>query len=128
LKAMPGTLGQYCAGSTCAAATKDFAGDVVAVVNKLGRGLGTRILGAVVDADLNPGLAAELPAAFHSARGGDMLPLLHAMLLGTGGAAAQRPGARVQRRPRPAYAHGRRDRVDGAVPAGASRRRARRRA
>jgi pimeloyl-ACP methyl ester carboxylesterase len=84
LKAMPGTLGQYCAGSLCAGATKDFAGDVVAVVNKLGSGLGARILGVVVDADLNPGLAAELPAAFHAARGGDLLPLLHAMLLDTG--------------------------------------------
>jgi len=50
-------------------------------VNKLGSGLGARILEVVVDADLNPGLAAELPAAFHAARGGDMLPLLHAMLL-----------------------------------------------
>jgi pimeloyl-ACP methyl ester carboxylesterase len=84
LRAMPGTLGQYCAGRLCAGATKDFAGDVVAVVNKLGSGLATRILGVVVDADLNPGLAAELPAAFHAARGGDLLPLLHAMLLDTG--------------------------------------------
>jgi pimeloyl-ACP methyl ester carboxylesterase len=84
LKAMPATLSQYCAGGLCAGATKDFAGDVVAVVNKLGSGLATRILGVVVDADLNPGLAAELPAAFHAARGGDMLPLLHAMLLDTG--------------------------------------------
>jgi pimeloyl-ACP methyl ester carboxylesterase len=84
LKAMPGTLGQYCAGSLCAGATKDFAGDVVAVVNKLGSVLGTKILGVVVDADLNPGLAAELPAAFHAARSGDMLPLLHALRLDTG--------------------------------------------
>ena len=84
LRAMPGTLGQYCAGSLCAGTTKNFAADVVAVVNKLGNGLGARILGTVVDADLNPGLAAELPAAFHSARSGDMLPLLHAMLLDTG--------------------------------------------
>ena len=89
LRAMPATLGQYCAASLCAGATKDFAGDVVAVVNKLGGGLGggglgTRILGLVVDADLSPGLAAELPAAFHAARGGDMLPLLHVMLLDSG--------------------------------------------
>lgn len=83
LRAMPGTLGRYCAGSLCAGATENFAADVVAVVNKLGSGLGSRILGIVVDADLNPGLAAELPAAFHAARGGDMFPLLHAMLLDT---------------------------------------------
>ncbi|HEY2371295.1 MAG TPA: alpha/beta fold hydrolase [Gaiellaceae bacterium] len=84
LKAMPGTLSQYCAGSLCAGATKNFAGDVVAVANRLGSGLGARLLGVVVDADLNPGLAAELPAAFHAARGGDMLPLLHAFLLDSG--------------------------------------------
>jgi pimeloyl-ACP methyl ester carboxylesterase len=88
LRAMPGTLGQYCAGSLCAGATKDFAGDVVAVVNKLGGGLsgglGARILGTVVDADLNPGLAAELPAAFHAARAGELMPLFHVMTLDVG--------------------------------------------
>jgi pimeloyl-ACP methyl ester carboxylesterase len=84
LKAMPGTLGQYCAGSLCAGATKDFAGDVVAVVNKLPSGLAATTLGTVIDADLNPGLAAELPAAFHAARGGDIRPLLHALLLDVG--------------------------------------------
>jgi TAP-like protein len=81
---MPGTLGQYCAGSLCAGATKDFAGDAIAVVNKLPTALATTILGTVVDADLNPGLAAELPAAFHAARGGNLRPLMHALLLDVG--------------------------------------------
>lgn len=81
LKAMPGTLAQYCAGGICAGATKDFAGDVVAVVNKLDAVQGAAILESIVDADLNPGFAAELPAAFHAARGGDMRPIFHALTL-----------------------------------------------
>jgi len=81
LKAMPGTLAQYCAGGLCAGATKDFAGDVVAVVNKLGAVQGAAILESIVDADLNPGFAAELPAAFHAARAGDMRPIFHALTL-----------------------------------------------
>jgi pimeloyl-ACP methyl ester carboxylesterase len=81
LKAMPGTLAQYCAGTLCAGVTANFAGDVVAVVNKLGNVLGARILESIVDADLNPGFAAELPAAFHAARTGDMRPILHALTL-----------------------------------------------
>jgi pimeloyl-ACP methyl ester carboxylesterase len=81
LKAMPGTLARYCADGSCAAATKDFSGDVVAVVNKLGSGLGASILEAVVDADLNPGFALELPAAFHAARAGNLQPIYHALTL-----------------------------------------------
>ncbi|HEX6789298.1 MAG TPA: alpha/beta fold hydrolase [Gaiellaceae bacterium] len=81
LKAMPGTLGQYCAGGLCAGTTKSFASDVVAVVNKLGSTLGARLLGVVIDGDLNPGLAAELPAAFHAARAGNLEPIFHAMSL-----------------------------------------------
>jgi pimeloyl-ACP methyl ester carboxylesterase len=78
---MPGTLAQYCAGGLCAGATKDFSGDVVAVVNKLGGGFGASLLESIVDADLNPGFAAELPAAFHAARSGDMRPIIHALTL-----------------------------------------------
>jgi len=81
LQAMPATLGQYCANGGCADATPDFAGDVVAVANKLANTIALDYLQVVVDADLNPGLAAELPAAFHAARGGDLLPLRHAMAI-----------------------------------------------
>jgi pimeloyl-ACP methyl ester carboxylesterase len=83
LRAMPGTLAQYCAAEVCAGATRDFAGDVVAVANKLANNSALNFLRLLVDGDLNPGLAAELPAAFHAARMGDMLPLLHATELDT---------------------------------------------
>jgi pimeloyl-ACP methyl ester carboxylesterase len=92
-RAMPATLSAFCA-TACSAATPDFAGDVVAVANRLGaspaRGdvlqpngktkpdklTGSGVLSLVVDADLNQGLAAELPAAMHAARLGNMAPLL----------------------------------------------------
>jgi pimeloyl-ACP methyl ester carboxylesterase len=94
LKAMPATLTAFCSDGGCNAATHDFAGDVVAVANKLGSspvtgkilepGGGTKtmhvdgldVLSVVVDADLNPGLAAELPAAVHAARLGQLQQLL----------------------------------------------------
>ena len=103
LQAMPGTLAHYCADGACAQATPDFAGDVAAVANKLaarplrGRVLlanGRRVavtldaltfLSVVFEADLDSGLAAELPAAVHAARAGDGLPLLHVLQLGGGG-------------------------------------------
>jgi len=92
-RALPATLTAFCATS-CSAATSDFAGDVVAVANRLGakpaRGNvlqpngktkpdtlnGSGVISLVIDADLNQGLAAELPAAVHAARLGDMGPLL----------------------------------------------------
>ena len=91
--AMPATLSAFCA-TACSAATPDFAGDVVSVANRLGakpaRGnvlqpngktkpdtlTGSGFLSLVIDADLNQGLAAELPAAVHAARLGNMAPLL----------------------------------------------------
>jgi pimeloyl-ACP methyl ester carboxylesterase len=101
LQAMPATLDAYCSGDSCRAATPDFAADVVTVANRLalhplqGRVLmpngkpkperlsAVDFLGMVVGADLNPGLAAELPAAVRAARTGNPKPLLHAFLLET---------------------------------------------
>jgi pimeloyl-ACP methyl ester carboxylesterase len=95
---MPATLRAYCANA-CRAATPDFAGDVVAVANSLaarpahGSVLlasgarkadtldGVGLLSVVVDSDLNPGLAAELPAAVHAARLGNVAPLLRLHVL-----------------------------------------------
>lgn len=94
LQAMPATLAQYCPGTACRAATPDFGGDVVAVANALAakplqgavllangktkteRVRASDFLGLLLDADLNPGLAAELPAAVHAARNGHMQALL----------------------------------------------------
>jgi pimeloyl-ACP methyl ester carboxylesterase len=99
LQAMPTTLAAYCSGGACRAATPDFAGDIVAVANRLaakpleGRVLGANgkttaqrldavsFLGMVVGADVNPGLAAELPAAVRAAREGSPQPLLRAFQL-----------------------------------------------
>jgi TAP-like protein len=78
----------------CSSATNDFAGDVTAVANRLALAParlgvlqpsgatktekldGVGVLSVVVDSDLNPALAAELPAAMHAARLGDLKPLL----------------------------------------------------
>jgi pimeloyl-ACP methyl ester carboxylesterase len=97
-RAMPATLQAFCA-TACAAATPDFAGDVVAVANRLAsapvRGPVVQLDGrtrqdsldapdfllVVLDADLSPGLAAELPAAVHAARLGYMAPLLRLHVL-----------------------------------------------
>ena len=98
----PATLARLCAGGVCRAATRDFTGDVTAVANALAanpatgtvrRVDGTRrtvrldglgFLSFVVDADLNPGVAAELPALAHAARTGDVAPLLRAFDLDLG--------------------------------------------
>ncbi|HEY2542477.1 MAG TPA: alpha/beta fold hydrolase, partial [Gaiellaceae bacterium] len=92
-RAMPATLDAFCAGA-CRAATPDFGADVVAVANRLGAKpahgtvllpngstrkdtlSGASLLSVVIDADLNPGLAAELPAVMHAARLGNVAPLL----------------------------------------------------
>jgi pimeloyl-ACP methyl ester carboxylesterase len=93
VRALPATLAAFCA-RVCSAVTPDFAGEVVTVANRLAaapahgsvllaNGRTTRdtldgadFLSVVVDADLNPGLAAELPAAVHAAAYGYMAPLL----------------------------------------------------
>lgn len=95
-RSMPGTLAAYCAVGCNGAA---FASDVVAVANKLGvkplkgkvlRPNGSTIsksidgqeaLSIVLDADLSPGEAAELPAVFHAARVGNTQPLLRLAVL-----------------------------------------------
>ncbi|MFL5966888.1 MAG: alpha/beta fold hydrolase [Gaiellaceae bacterium] len=94
LRQMPGTLRAFCAGGLCRRATRDFAGDVARLANKLeakpARGVviapgggrkttrmnGEDLVGLVVDSDLSPGLAVELPAAVHAALGGQTRPLL----------------------------------------------------
>jgi pimeloyl-ACP methyl ester carboxylesterase len=109
LQAMPATLASYCDGGACRAATSDFAGDVATVANRLaakplesrvlttnGKTISVRLnsldfLGMVVEEDLSPGLAAELPAAVRAARDGRPRPILHAFeltMLGGGGPAA----------------------------------------
>ena len=94
LAAMPATLTRFCSNGSCAGATRDYAGDVVAVANALAAkpvsrrvlqvngGLktvrldGPDFLSMIVDSDLSPGLAAELPAVVHAARLGNPLPML----------------------------------------------------
>jgi pimeloyl-ACP methyl ester carboxylesterase len=94
LRELPGTLSAFCAGSRCRGATSNFAADVTALANKLEakpvqgvvlapggkrktvRMNGEDLIGMLIDADLSPGLAAELPAAVHAARGGFARPLL----------------------------------------------------
>jgi pimeloyl-ACP methyl ester carboxylesterase len=94
LRQLPATLTAFCSDGGCRTATKDFAGDVAAIANKLaakplvGKVLetngstrtqrvdGLSLLSVVLDADLSPGLAAELPAVIHAARLGNTQPLL----------------------------------------------------
>jgi pimeloyl-ACP methyl ester carboxylesterase len=94
LHEMPGALAGFCSGGTCRAATPNFPADVVALANRLeakpargriigGNGRaktvtmnGEEFLQTVIDADLSPGLAGELPAAVRAARGGNMRPVL----------------------------------------------------
>jgi pimeloyl-ACP methyl ester carboxylesterase len=91
---MPKTLAAFCGASLCRAATRDFGGDVVRLANKLeakpaaGTVIspggarrtvhmnGEDLVSLVVDSDLSPGLAVELPAAVHAALGGQTRPLL----------------------------------------------------
>ena len=106
LRRMPGTLDNYCSDGTCAVATRNFGGDVAAVANGLaakplvgqvlltnGRSATQRVdglgfLSIVLDADLNPGEAAELPAVVHAARLGNTQPLLRLARLHDGTAAS----------------------------------------
>jgi pimeloyl-ACP methyl ester carboxylesterase len=99
LRDLSATLTAFCSDGGCRAATKNFAGDVVAVANALaakpavGKVLlpngktatkridGLSLLGTILDADLNPGLAAELPAVVHAARLGNTQPLLRLVYL-----------------------------------------------
>jgi pimeloyl-ACP methyl ester carboxylesterase len=105
LRALPATLSSFCSDGSCRPATNDFSGDVVATANKLaahplqGKVLfpsgaavterldGLGLLSMVLDADLSPGIAAELPAVVRAARGGNTQPLLRLALIHDGGAA-----------------------------------------
>ena len=94
LRDLPATLTSFCSDGGCRGATSDFAGDVVAVANKLGAKPltgkvteangrtktvtvgGVDLLSIILGADLSPGLAAELPAVVKAARVGNTQPLL----------------------------------------------------
>ena len=94
LRALPATLNGFCSDGGCRAATPNFAADVVALANRYAakplvgsvldangkrvsqRVDGIELLSTILDADLNPGIAAELPAAMRAARLGNTRPLL----------------------------------------------------
>jgi pimeloyl-ACP methyl ester carboxylesterase len=100
LRDLPHTLDSWCSDGSCRAATPSFSADVVATANALaakpisglvlspgGRNAspgavaparldGIGFLSMVLDADLNPGLAAELPATVRAYRRGNSAPLL----------------------------------------------------
>jgi hypothetical protein len=93
LRGLPSRLNAYCAG-VCGAITPDYGREVVSLANALavrplqGRVVqldgsrrskqldAVRFLELVVETDLNPSLAAEMPAAVHAAREGNAVPLL----------------------------------------------------
>ena len=95
-QSMPATLQAFCAAGCNGAA---FASDVVSLANKyaakpltgkvlLANGRtasksvdGQEIISIVLDADLSPGEAAELPAVMHAARGGNTQALLRLAVL-----------------------------------------------
>jgi len=100
LQQMPKGLASLCSGGLCKAATSNFVGEVVKLANRLAAhpitgkvaktGGGTRTVratgfdflsGAVLDSDLNAGLAAELPAAVHAALRGQVRALLRLVQL-----------------------------------------------
>jgi pimeloyl-ACP methyl ester carboxylesterase len=109
LRELPGTLTAFCAGGICRGATKDFAGDFVKLANRLeARPLkgkiiatngklktmqmnGEELISMTIDADLSPGLAAEVPAAVHAALLGEARPLLrlYDLNLGTSALSAE---------------------------------------
>jgi pimeloyl-ACP methyl ester carboxylesterase len=94
LREMPTTLSALCAETSCRTADANLARDVATLANRLaakpiqgkvrlanGKTRATRISGVdllslVIDADLSPGLAAELPATVKAALQGNVQPLL----------------------------------------------------
>ena len=100
---LPKTLARFCAGSSCRGITGNLVGDVATVANALatkpargevvqpGGGRhpaqlgGNGFLSLVVEADLNPAIAAQLPAVTHAARHGDPAPLLRLWEIAAGG-------------------------------------------
>jgi pimeloyl-ACP methyl ester carboxylesterase len=103
VRGMPATLAAFCSGGRCGAATGNFAGDVAALANRLAakplraavrepdgtkkqvRVDGLDLLSIVIDADLNPGLAAELPAVTRAALRGKTQALARLAYLHDGG-------------------------------------------
>jgi pimeloyl-ACP methyl ester carboxylesterase len=98
IRSLPATLASYCAGGLCRGVTGNFPGELAALANAIeakplrgsvltGRGRrtvtmnGEDLLGLTIDADLNPAVQAELPAAVHAARAGNALPLLRLFYL-----------------------------------------------
>jgi pimeloyl-ACP methyl ester carboxylesterase len=100
LQQMPKGLASLCSGGLCKAATSNFVGEVVKLANRMAAhpvtgkvakpSGGTRTVratgfdflsGAVLDSDLNAGLAAELPAAVHAALQGRPRALLRLVQL-----------------------------------------------
>lgn len=100
LQQMPKGLASLCSGGLCRAATPNFVGELVKLANRMAAhpvtgkvakpSGGTRTVratgfdflgGAVLDSDLNAGLAAELPAAVHAALRGRTRPLLRLVQL-----------------------------------------------
>jgi hypothetical protein len=100
LQQMPKGLRSLCSGGLCRAATPNFVGELVKLANRMAAhpvtgkvakpSGGTRTVrasgfdflgGAVLDSDLNAGLAAELPAAVHAALRGQTRPLLRLVQL-----------------------------------------------
>jgi pimeloyl-ACP methyl ester carboxylesterase len=94
LQEMPNTLRAFCAGGACNGATSNYGADVVKLANRLEarpihgaiiapngklRTLnmnGEDLISLTIDADLSPGLAAELPAAVRAALSGSVRPIL----------------------------------------------------
>jgi pimeloyl-ACP methyl ester carboxylesterase len=95
LQQMPKGLASLCSGGICKAATSNFGGEVAKLANRIAahplkgkvakaaggtktvRANGIDFLsGALLDTDLNAGLAAEVPAAVHAALRGRLRPLL----------------------------------------------------
>jgi pimeloyl-ACP methyl ester carboxylesterase len=100
LQQMPKGLASLCSRRLCKAATSNFVGEVVKLANRMaahplagkvakpGGGMRTVqasgidfLSGAVLDTDLNAGLAAELPAAVHAALRGRSRALLRLVQL-----------------------------------------------
>jgi pimeloyl-ACP methyl ester carboxylesterase len=91
---MPKALAELCDGGRCRGITPSLVNDAVTLANRLeakpavgkviapnGRTIvkrmtGEDVLSVIIDSDLNPGIQAELPAAIHAGRVGNMLPLL----------------------------------------------------
>jgi pimeloyl-ACP methyl ester carboxylesterase len=95
LQQMPKGLASLCSGGICKAATPNFGAEVAKLANRMAahplkgkvakaaggtktvRANGVDFLsGALLDTDLNAGLAAEVPAAVHAALRGRLRPLL----------------------------------------------------